>query len=208
MLNKDLGKRYSSVEAFNHPWVQNSINMMIKTSQIDPAVLNNLSSFRANTILQQATLSFIASNMLTGQEIKELREAFIVLDTDGDGHLTREELKRGFSNITISSSAKLEDILSSCDIDMNGMIDYSEFITATIDWQKHLSQDMLEKAFNVFDIDKSGSISIREIKQFLGVEDEDEDDMWCVILKEADLNGDGEIDMDEFKELMLKLCAK
>lgn len=206
MLNQDLSKRFTATEAFNHPWVQNSINRTINTGLISPKVLKNLSLFRANTMLQQAALSYIASNMMSGQEIKELREAFIVLDIDGDGQLTQEELKRGFGNITISTCLELEDVLKSCDIDMNGMIDYSEFITATLDWQQHLSQDVLEKAFIVFDTDKSGSISIREIKQFLGVEDENEDDMWSIVLKEADINGDGEIDMDEFKQLMLKLC--
>ena len=206
MLNKDLNKRLNATEAFNHPWVQNSVNRTIESNPISPTVLKNLSLFRANTMLQQATLSYIASNMMSGQEIKELREAFIVLDVDGDGQLSAEELKRGFGNITISACLELEDILKSCDTDMNGMIDYSEFITATLDWQQHLSQDMLEKAFIVFDTDKSGSISIREIKQFLGVEDEDEGDMWSIILKEADTNGDGEIDMEEFKQLMMRLC--
>ena len=202
MLNKDISQRFSAAEAFAHPWVQNAVTKSLKTFEISPKIIKNLEQFRATTRLQQATLSFIATNMFSGQEIKELREAFIVLDTDGDGHLTQAELQRGFSTISISASAKLEDILSSCDIDMNGMIDYSEFLTAALDWQKHLSEEILENAFRAYDTDKSGAISIREIKQFLGVKEDEPDDIWNEILREADENGDGEIDMEEFKTLM------
>jgi calcium-dependent protein kinase len=202
MLCKDLNQRISASEAFSHPWVQNSQTQTIKTSEISPKVIQNLSHFQAGSRLQQVTLSFIASIMFSGQEMKELREAFIILDTNGDGHLTKDELQRGFSTISISGSARLEDILADCDIDMNGMIDYSEFLTAALDWQKHLSEEMLEKAFKAYDRDESGGISIREIKQFLGAGEDEPDDIWDDILKEADENGDGEIDMSEFKTLM------
>jgi calcium-dependent protein kinase len=202
MLNKDLSQRLSAAEAFAHPWVQNSITKTIKTTQIPIKIIKNLEQFVSTTRLQQATLSFIATNMFSVQEIKELREAFIILDTNGDGHLTQSELQRGFSTLSLSASAELDDILASCDIDMNGMIDYSEFLTGALDWQKHLSEEILENAFRAYDTDHSGSISIREIKQFLGVKDGEPDDIWNEILQEADENGDGEISMDEFKTLM------
>ena len=202
MLNKDLTQRLSAAEAFAHPWVQNAVTRTIETKEIPIKIIKNLEQFVSTTRLQQATLSFIATSMFSAQEIKELREAFIVLDTDGDGHLTRAELQRGFSTLSLSASSELEDILASCDIDMNGMIDYSEFLTGALDWQKHLSEEILENAFRAYDTDHSGSISIREIKQFLGVKDGEPDDIWNKILQEADENGDGEVSMGEFKALM------
>ena len=202
MLNKDLTQRLSAAEAFAHPWVQNAVTRTIETKEIPIKIIKNLEQFVSTTRLQQATLSFIATSMFSAQEIKELREAFIVLDTDGDGHLTRAELQRGFSTLSLSASSELEDILASCDIDMNGMIDYSEFLTGALDWQKHLSEEILENAFRAYYTDHSGSISIREIKQFLGVKDGEPDDIWNKILQEADENGDGEVSMGEFKALM------
>ena len=94
--------------------------------------MKKLAAFRANSRLQQATLQYIASNLTANQQIEELRKAFIAIDKNGDGHLSINELKTGFDNISISSTVKVEEILKRCDSDLNGMIDYNEFITATI----------------------------------------------------------------------------
>ena len=165
--------------------------------------MKKLAAFRANSRLQQATLQYIASNLTANQQIEELRKAFIAIDKNGDGHLSINELKTGFDNISISSTVKVEEILKRCDSDLNGMIDYNEFITATINWQKCLSQELLESAFKAYDKDKNGTISVTEIKQFLGGEGSELDSVWTRILNDADTNQDGVIDLEEFKTLML-----
>lgn len=204
MLCKDIHNRFTAEEAWNHPWVQNSVNHLKEFGEINPSTMKHLAGFRANTRLQQATLTYIASNMTSSHEIEELRKAFVILDTNGDGHLTELELSRGFDNISISSTLKLENIFERCDIDLNGLIDYSEFITAAIDWQKHLSHEMLESAFKAYDTDNNGKISLYELKEFLGNGQSEIDDVWIQLLEDADSNGDGVIDLEEFKELMLK----
>ena len=74
--------------------------------------MKKLAGFRANSRLQQATLQYIASNLTAGQQIEELRKAFIALDKNGDGHLTVSELKVGYENISLSSSVKIDEILN------------------------------------------------------------------------------------------------
>ena len=160
--------------------------------------------FQTSSHLQQATLSFIASNLTTSNEIMELKNAFVLLDENGDGHLTVTELKNGFSTLSLSSAIDIDKILDNCDVDFNGILDYNEFITATIDWGKHLSHGLLESAFKAFDKDKSGTISLHEIRDFLGAGDDALTSLWKKTLDEADSNGDGVIDLDEFKALMLK----
>lgn len=66
------------------------------------------------------------------------------------------------------------------------------------------SEEEIKEAFRVFDKDGNGSISREELRQVmtsLGMKltAEEEDEMIC----EADMNGDGEIDYDEFKKMML-----
>jgi len=55
------------------------------------------------------------------------------------------------------------------DVDKSGEIDFSEFVTATVNRSNLLSEDKLRSAFNIYDKDKNGSISIDEIKEVLGV---------------------------------------
>ena len=204
MLTKNLKKRVTAEEAWNDTWIQTRSKGLMTDNEIDSKAMKKLLKFRANSRKQQATLQYIASNLTTSQQIENLRKVFISLDINGDGHLSLLELKQGYEMLTISSSLKLEEIIKRCDSSLNGMIDYNEFITATINWQKHLSQKLLESAFKAYDKDKSGTISVSEIKEFLGGQGSDLDIVWKKILNDADANGDGVIDLEEFKNIMLK----
>jgi calcium-dependent protein kinase len=49
------------------------------------------------------------------------------------------------------AEVEVERIMRNCDTDKNGHIDYSEFISATIDKRKLLSKERLKHAFAIFD---------------------------------------------------------
>jgi calcium-dependent protein kinase len=93
------------------------------------------------------------------------------------------------------------------DLDGNGFIDYNEFLTATINRDKILSQKNLELAFQAFDKDGSGKINIDEIMQIFNNKDINDKSVFEKIVKEADENGDGEISYEEFRDLMTKFFA-
>jgi Ca2+-binding EF-hand superfamily protein len=54
----------------------------------------------------------------------------------------------------------------------------------------------------MFDIDRSGTITVNEIKMILNDGDCQDDAVFHEIMKEADTNGDGVIDLREFLNLM------
>ena len=99
----------------------------------------------------------------------------------------------------------MEQIIKNADTDGSGFIDYTEFLTATMNIQSLLSKEKLEMAFSMFDTDKSGTISVEELKQVLGRQGKGNDPLIEQLIKEADVSGDGEIDLKEFKDVMLKL---
>ena len=57
----------------------------------------------------------------------------------------------------------------------------------------------------MFDKDKSGKISLSELKSLLQGSDVVDDKVWSDLIKQADQNNDGEIEYDEFKDLLLKM---
>jgi calcium-dependent protein kinase len=67
-----------------------------------------------------------------------------------------------------------------------------EFLLATVNHKKVLSNERLDQVFQMFDKDKSGSISKQEIKDFFSMQDQTEDFVQSLI-KEVDDNGDGEV---------------
>ena len=54
------------------------------------------------------------------------------------------------------------------DADHSNEIDFSEFVTATANRENLLRTEKLRQAFSYYDTDKSGSISLSEIRNVLG----------------------------------------
>lgn len=141
--------------------------------------------------------------------MNELQKAFKSLDKNSDGKLSRQELVEGYTLIMgdLAAEEEVEKIMKIADADGSGEIDYSEFVVATMDKKKLLSNEKLETAFNLFDKDGSGSISANEIKDVLGVGKNIDENVWNDIIMEVDGNGDGEISFSEFKTMMQKLLT-
>ena len=98
----------------------------------------------------------------------------------------------------------MNKIVKEIDIDGNGFIDYTEFILASMNKEKMLTTERLEVTFNLFDKDGSGKITAKELKEILEIHDV-EDSSWDNLIAEVDSNGDGGVDLKEFKDMMLAL---
>lgn len=69
------------------------------------------------------------------------------------------------------NAAALLEILQAADSDGNGVINYTEFIAATMDAQTYLKEEYLKTAFNMFDKDGSGKIDSSELNALLSGEE-------------------------------------
>ena len=101
----------------------------------------------------------------------------------------------------------LYDILAAADTDGSGQIEYTEFISATMDTQIFLKDEYLRTAFNMFDKDGSGTIDNQEVLDLLqgsDIQNFCNKDAIEAAVKEIDANGDGEIDFEEFTLMMNK----
>jgi calcium-dependent protein kinase len=56
-------------------------------------------------------------------------------------------------------------IMSAADVDGDGVIDYHEFVAATINVNQLEKEDLIHKAFQEFDEDCSNSISLEELEK-------------------------------------------
>jgi len=207
MLIVNPEKRYTAIEALNHPWLQNSREDTV-SSEETRELLNNLSHYNAQYKLQQASLTYIVSQLVTNKEKEQLQKVFITLDKDKDGKVSTEDLVQGFKEYfgdDYPAEDQVEAIMDQIDIDGNGYIDLTEFVIATINKKNLLSEERLMAAFKVFDQDKSGSISVEEVKNVLCDGSDIPDEEWHKIVREVDQNGDGEISLEEFLFMMKKL---
>lgn len=131
---------------------------------------------------------------------------FKSIDKNSDGKLSRKELIEGYTQILGElAEDEVDRIMKIADTDGSGEIDYSEWVIATMDKKKLLTEDKLLMAFNMFDKDKGGSISSAEVKDTIGVGKNIDEKLWNEIINEVDVNGDGEISFQEFKIMMERL---
>ena len=204
MLIKEPENRITAQEALEHKWMKNYKSGTINKKDLSNA-LNGLKKHHAEQTMQQATLAFIATQLTTKEDTKHLDDAFKMLDADHDGKLSLDELLQGFKQVLPEMTEdEARKLFERADIDNSGFIDYSEWISATINKKKILSNKNLTAAFNLFDEDDSGTISMDEIKKILGQNQKIQEDVWENIVAEIDENDDDEIDFDEFKDMMHK----
>ena len=208
LLTKDQEKRPSAGQALQHPWIL-KVNELQKTNlsaDVAMGALKNLQNFNASSKLKQATYAFIASQLLSKQEKTDIDKVFRAMDVNGDGKLSKEEIKNGYAEFFGKSltDEQVDDMFAKVDADGNGEIDYSEFVVATMNEKNLLSNNKLQTAFKMFDKDGGGSISTDEIKQVLSFGQNLDEAVINQIIKQVDENGDGEISYEEFAAMMLK----
>lgn len=203
LLKFDVRERISAKDAVNHPWIQ-SYRTRVSSVELQNAV-SNLRNFNAAYKLKDAVYTFLATNVITQAEMKNLRETFQAVDTNSDGRLSREELMKLYMQFTHEAEARVEveSILSEVDSDHSGFIDYSEFIKACMNHERAINKSNLNLAFQAFDIDKSGQISAYELHEVLSGGESLQEEVWREIIREVDANGDGSIDLKEFMQLMM-----
>ena len=89
-----------------------------------------------------------------------------MIDTDGDGKITKEELFKGLNDIVTNkiSEKDFDVIFEHIDLNNNGFIDYEEFIAAAVNKNIFMRNNILSFAFKFFDKDDSGEITFDEIE--------------------------------------------
>jgi calcium-dependent protein kinase len=206
LLCYDPKKRFSAEQGLDHDWFRLNKNTNTLNNEIISEVLNNLRSFRATFKLQRAVMSFIVSQLISQAEKQELSQVFKALDINGNGKLTEDELFSACTKVW-GHEVKFQDIkniINEIDIDGNGIIDYSEFLIASINRQKLLTTERLEIVFQMFDKDGSGKITAKELKEMVDYHDIDEY-CWENLISEVNSNQEGEVTLKEFKDMMLAI---
>lgn len=201
MVKINNKQRISAKNALLHPWITKFVSNKSTGSEL---ILNNLKEFNNQSKLKEAVNIFITSQISSYEDLKYYKSCFEAIDKNHDGRITKDELVSEYSKIMTVDEAQhiADDLLNKIDSGKDGKIDYTEFLASCNERQKSISLEKLEIAFEMFDTDKSGTITVDEIREALGNGSSNEDNLWSQIVKEADKNGDGVIDLSEFIHLM------
>merc|ERR1712232_714694 len=154
-----------------------------------------------------AAASSAGPKKLTEEQIGQIAQAFQLFDTDGSGTIETQELKIAMRALGFEpKQEEIDKMVRDVDDDGSGSVDYPEFLDMMA--HKLLNRDPVEeinKAFKLFDDDNTGKVTFKNLKRVakeLGerLTDEELQEM----IDEADRDGDGEVNNDEFQRIMKK----
>lgn len=226
MLTKNPQARSTPKAALTSKWMM--LNAPLNDDASMPeGVIEHLQKFRKANKLKRAVFHTIAS-MLPDEDIRETRNAFILLDTDGDGVFTIDEITAALQREHVRDSRRLktpdvrrlrqslqecqeptEETADSAAINSNHVagqlggddvqgFTYTEFLAATFDRKKAHKDGLYKAAFESFDKNGDNQLTVSELATGRLLGQLEVQEVYDVI-EALDLDGDLTID---FKELM------
>ncbi|KAK4486346.1 hypothetical protein RD792_009017 [Penstemon davidsonii] len=169
----------------------------------------HLSGFEDHAVLASQT----AFNV---NEVEALYILFEQLSSSivDDGRIHKEEFLLALFNCTNKKNLLAEKLFELFDLKRNGVIEFGEFVRSLSIFHPNAPEaDKVAFAFRLYDLRHTGYIEREELKEMvlatlneseLSLSDEVVEEIVDKAFQEADLNGDGKIDPEEWKELVLK----
>ena len=157
-LEKNPDKRPSAIKALDHPWFANVLNETHKVENLRGGILLNIKNFKIKEKFKQMIMKYLL-NTMEEKELKIYKSAFFAIDFFHNGCVEQPELKKAFELKEISiTDEEISHLYKILDQNLKGAMDYTEFLMAGVNQKNLFTTEKLTKAFNYFDINKSGFI--------------------------------------------------
>merc|ERR1719387_3124014 len=105
---------------------------------------------------------FCIASELSMKSMKEMFDTFSALDKDGSGTLKKDELVGCFAQLGVTVDPTT--LLASLDMDQDDCISYTEFVSGMLSVKWDASQQHIESAFRMLDLDGDGFITSSEVR--------------------------------------------
>nr|AHW46386.1 MSP [Paramecium caudatum] len=206
MLQFDPSKRPSAQQILDDPWIKEKA----REDKISLDVMSDLGKFHNESNMRAAIMQLIAGQMMSSEETEQLTQTFSSMDKNKDGQLSKEEMYAAYTQVfndELKAKHLVDEIFQKVDSNNSGKISYTEFLVASAKQNTLLSKTKIDQAFKMFDKDGNGVISRQELQDIMcGVDMENQN--WNQIIGQCDKNGDGNIQYEEFAQMLLQTAKK
>ncbi len=167
-LKKNVSERPSASKAVEHKWFTNVLKETHSVRNLPKKILINIKNFNIVDKFKQMIIKYLINTMNGEEEINIYKNAFYALNFNHNGWIEPSELKKGYMLSNIDITDEEIDYLYSIIVEHpKEGIDYTEFLMAGIDKKELFTNDNIERAFNYFDINKSGYIEYEDLNEAL-----------------------------------------
>merc|ERR1712205_289685 len=148
-----------------------------------------------------------AAMEFTDEEKKEVRKNFNLFDKKRTGAIPIADMGTVLRSLGQNpTEAELQALMEEVDKDKSGTIEFDEFVDlmARTNKSKDQMEEEIKNAFLTFDADNSGYITREELVETLTtMGDPVDEETINGMIQEADVDGDGKINYEEFTKIML-----
>jgi len=202
LLLVDPSDRLTANEAIKDPWLTSEAVAATQSSKCRQELIEQVQEgivrYADAGEFRKLALNVIAKKS-TSEEIFELRKVFDEFDTLNTGTLTLAEFKAALTRFNYSDD-EIETIFRKVDVNQTNVINYTEFLAASLETQGSIEEYRLSEAFDQMDSDDSGYISRENLRDLLGKHSSEA--LIDKLMEEADLKKDGRISYEEFLQVL------
>ena len=210
LLEKDISKRIRADAALKHKWFQiyksKEIRVDIEDPKIIEAYLKNLKNYKKSSDIQEIALAYLVHNHPELEEVDDACKLFGLIDKKGNGKISKEEFYNGLNPLYKNENLKndIDKIFENLDTDGNKYIECEEFVRAAIDKSIFLTEENMKFAFNYFDKDGKGEITIDDLVSIFSgdVQNKGELEKIRKMIKDISSSRDEKIRFKDFCDIM------
>jgi len=200
---------YNVVNSFLISLVPKKLITFFPFSWFSHQTLTNLIQNNNTTTLSSSSKRGIVITETRTMDPTELKRVFQMFDRNDDGRITKKELNDSLENLGIFiPDVELSQMIEKIDVNRDGCVDIEEFrelYESIMDERVEEEEEDMREAFNVFDQNGDGFISVDELRSVLvslGLKQGRTVEDCKKMIGKVDVDGDGLVDYKEFKQMM------
>merc|ERR1712039_347052 len=135
------------------------------------------------------------------EQVMEIKDAFDLFDKDRSGEITIGEMLEAMRSLGYDvEHGEAAEHVKNLDKDGSGALEFNEFYELlTARFSENTTRDELQRVFTLFDTDKTGEISLANMR---AIADQVSDDELGDIVLKNDMNNDGQLTFDDFYNVL------
>lgn len=188
----DEAERPIAEECMQHPWLNKcSTHGDLPPKEMMEKVKEAIMHVEEDPQLKRLAKMAIA-HLCPAEKLERLRVVFGAIDQSHDGTIARDEFAAALHGFGYSEG-NLVDLFSDLDQSETGVINYTEFLSATMEAEGEIEEKLLVEAFNKLDIDNCGSISTEGLSEIMDSKNlpESGEEIAAEMLAEVDADDSG-----------------
>ena len=168
LLVLNPSERFGTSNALTHPWILNSLSQeSVGDVVINRQHFHDLQQFSVASSIKRAALGVVAFQF-PDSDVHNLQQVFTTLDSDMKGYITFPQFCDALKSVGHITTNEARNLFEKVDQTGDNRIYYSEFIAVALQAKLLENESLLRQAFDKFDRNRDGVITLQDMKQSLG----------------------------------------